>query len=42
MKRQPVIEFVTGFAAALAGALVPAVAGIAAAHTSFWPIPLPI
>ena len=42
MKRQPVIEFVTGFDGALAVALVSAVAGIAAAHASFWPIPLPI
>ena len=42
MKRQPVIELVAGFTVALAVAAVSAVAGIAVAHASYWPIPLPI
>ena len=41
MQRRPVLEFVTGFTVAIAVATVSAVAGIAAAHASFWPLPLP-
>ena len=41
MKRRAVLEFVTGFTFAVAVATVSAAAGIAVAHASYWPIPLP-
>ena len=41
MKRRAVLEFVTGFTVAITVATVSAGAGIAAAHATYWPIPLP-